>query len=181
MISVENGPFLVWKPDNLIVSHPIVTKLKMNDDIRSVTNPIWWCHHTGHGSLISGKNGPFWKRDNLIVSHPNVIKPNLNDNLGSVTNSIWWRHHWRSGFFSFCCNLKYMYFQWANECHMKGPKIVEVSYKEHASTSEPHKLSRLSMGTFRIVSPCKTLPRGAPFPTTALVSAEVTWYYDTWL
>ena len=52
---------------------------------------------------------------------------------------------------------------------MKGPKIVEVSYKEHASTSEPHKLSQLSMGTFRIVSPRKTLPRGAPFPTTALV------------
>ena len=58
---------------------------------------------------------------------------------------------------------------------MKGPKIVEVLYKEHASTSEPHnkehastsephKLNQLSMGTFRIVSPCKTLPRGCAVP-----------------
>ena len=94
LIFGKNGPFSIWNPDNLIVSHPIVNKLKMNDDMGSVTNPISWRHHKGHSSLIYGKNGPFlvWKRDNLIVSHPNVTKLNLNDKMGSVTNSIWWRH-----------------------------------------------------------------------------------------
>ena len=53
----------------------------------------WWRHHMGHGSLISGENGPFlvWKRDNLIVSHLIVTKLNMNDDMGSVTNPIWWR------------------------------------------------------------------------------------------
>ena len=55
----------------------------------------WWRHHMGHGSLISGENGPFlvWRRDNLIVSHLIVTKLNMNDDMGSGTNPIWWRHH----------------------------------------------------------------------------------------
>ena len=42
LISCENSPFLACKGDNLIVSHPIFTKLDMNDVIGSGANPIWW-------------------------------------------------------------------------------------------------------------------------------------------
>ena len=93
----DNGPFLVWKPDNLIVSHPIVTKLKMIDNMESVTNSIWRRHHTGHGSLIFGENGLFsvWKRDNLIFSHPNVTKLNLKTSLLTSRSIDYWLNLWK--------------------------------------------------------------------------------------
>ena len=54
----------------------------------------WWRHHRGHGSLISGENGPFLacERNNLAISHPIFTKLDINDDMGSVTNHIWWRH-----------------------------------------------------------------------------------------
>ena len=55
LISTKISPFLDWKRDNLIVSHPIVTKLDMNDGMGSVTNPYWWRHHWSQGPLISDK------------------------------------------------------------------------------------------------------------------------------
>ena len=40
LITGENTPFIACKGNNLAISHPVFTKLDMNNATRSVTNPI---------------------------------------------------------------------------------------------------------------------------------------------
>ena len=67
--------YLASYHDNSIVSHPIVTKFNMNDDMGSVTNRIWWRHDDviSHRSRLTDFR---WKR------------PILSCRIGNSTNGF---------------------------------------------------------------------------------------------
>ena len=101
LISGGNSLFLACKGNNLAISHPVFTKLGMNDAMGSMTSLIQWRHNdviTGvtahwfqakiaHSWLVRVITWQF-----IQVYHPIFNKLDINDVTGSRVNPIWWRH-----------------------------------------------------------------------------------------